>query len=122
MLAKTLLANAIFSLITGLMFYIFQDELMLHIPAPNWFWMALSGGLILFAVQLFIMAKKPSLAIKFTMLVVLLDIAWVLISSIGWLYFFESIDATGGALIVAANIIVGSLAALQFKAYRLSKL
>jgi hypothetical protein len=118
MLKTTLTANAVFSAISGSSILLYQNWLMMQIPAPVWFWLTIGTGLILFSAQLFLIASMPELAKKLTLLVVYSDIGWVILSLLGWVLFLPLISFVGSVLILAVNIAVGTLAILQFRAFQ----
>jgi hypothetical protein len=118
MLNYALSANALFSLCSGISMLVWRDELTLHFPGPGWVWILLGVGLISFCAQLLLMVKYPTLARKLTPEVIVADIGWVLISLAIWLFLQESISSVGTTLIMLINVIVATLAWLQFQGYR----
>ncbi len=117
MLKKALMANAIFSLTSGIGILVVTSWLGQHIPLPAWAWIVLGIGLILFALQLVMMVLIPILAHKLTQLVVVSDIAWVVLTSLGALLFAAQITAMGFTLILVVNLVVGTLAVAQHRGY-----
>jgi hypothetical protein len=77
----------------------------------------LGVGLILFALQLVMMVLKPKLAVLLTQQVVVSDIAWVVLTSLGALLFSDQLTAMGFMLILVVNLIVGTLAVVQHRGY-----
>jgi hypothetical protein len=117
MLKKALMVNAIFSLSSGICMLLGTAWLSQHIPLPAWAWMVGGIGLILFALQLVMMVIKPILAQQLTQLVVVSDIAWVVLTSLSALLFAAQITAMGFTLILAVNLVVGTLAVAQHRGY-----
>ena len=114
MLKLVLSANALFSCSTGIAMIACRSALSSHFPAPDWLWAELGVGLLMFATGLLMMVVRPALTGRFTVYVVLSDIAWVLFSVLALVVFKASISNFGEALIIAVNTIVGSLAWLQY--------
>lgn len=87
-------------------------------PGPDWIWIAIGVGLILFCAQLLLMVRSPLLARKLTPEVIAADIGWVL-ASLAILFFLqESISPTSTILAMLVNLVVANLAWLQFQGYR----
>ena len=117
MLLKALMTNAVFSLTSGIGMLAGTSWLAQQIPLPAWLWIVLGIGLILFSLQLVMMVLMPILAHKLALVVVVSDIAWVGLTSLGALLFATEITAMGVTLILMANLIVGALAMAQYRGY-----
>lgn len=118
MLKRYLTANAAFSAVSGLVLITAGDWLGRHIPAPGWVWPALGAGLLLFAVQLVAMTRNPALASRLAPQVVLMDAAWVVLTTIVLVWRWPTLTAFGAGLIIDVNIVVAALAWLQWGAHR----
>jgi len=118
MLNRAFMANAVFSSVCGIIIFVLRDWFALQIPGPDWLFLAISIGLVVFAVQLLLMVKFKSLAEKLVLQVVFSDIGWVVFSTLGLIIFIESFSHTGIWMVVLINLIVTLLAWLQFSAYK----
>lgn len=118
MLKQSLTANALFSGGSGVGILLVQNWLGGHIPGPDWMWWVLGIGLLAFAAQLALMSVKPGLAQKLAMQVVVSDVAWVVLTLGALLLFFEEVSRTGAQLIVTINVVVATLAVLQYRGLR----
>lgn len=115
MLKQTLTANAVFSTASGLMLIVARDALAAEITAPPWFFVAIGVGLLAFAAQLALMVAKPERARRLAMQVVLSDVGWVVATSAALVAFYTRVSALGVALIVVINVVVATLALLQYR-------
>ncbi len=115
MLKQTLTANAVFSTASGLMLIVARDALAAEITAPPWFFVAIGVSLLAFAAQLALMVAKPELARRLAMQVVLSDVGWVVATSAALVAFYTRVSALGVALIVVINVVVATLALLQYR-------
>ncbi len=115
---STLLANALFSLISALLMVLEGAWLSVHIPLPSWLWLALGAGLGLFALQLLAMAINPKLMALLIKQVIVSDIIWVVAAGLAAGLFVSELSTTGIVLVLAVNIMVASLAYLQFSAWK----
>ncbi len=111
-------ANALFSALGGLVLWVMRDWVSEQILAPDWLFITISIGLIAFAVQLALMVKFDDLANKLIMSVVYSDIAWVLLTSLALVVLFDSFSLVGIWIVIGINMIVSSLAWLQFQNHR----
>ena len=118
MLKNAIAANAIFSGVSGLILWIMRDWISEQISAPNWLFVAISIGLMAFAIQLILMVKFDTLANTLIMSVVYSDIGWVLLTTMALVFFFDSFSLIGLWMAIGINLIVSSLAWLQFQGYR----
>ena len=118
MLKKAIAANALFSGMSGLILWIMRDWISEQISAPDWLFVAISIGLMAFAIQLVLMVKFDTLANTLIMSVVYSDIGWVLLTTMALVFFFDSFSLIGLWMAIGINLIVSSLAWLQFQGYR----
>ena len=118
MLNKAIAANALFSGMSGLILWIMRDWISEQISAPDWLFVAISIGLMAFAIQLVLMVKFDTLANTLIMSVVYSDIGWVLLTTMALVFFFDSFSLIGLWMAIGINLIVSSLAWLQFQGYR----
>lgn len=114
-LKQMLTANAVFSTASGLMLIVARDALAAEITAPPWFFVAIGVSLLAFAAQLALMVAKPELARRLAMQVVLSDVGWVVATSAALVAFYTRVSALGVALIVVINVVVATLALLQYR-------
>lgn len=114
-LKQMLTANAVFSTASGLMLIVARDALAAEITAPPWLFVAIGVGLLAFAAQLALMVAKPELARRLAMQVVLSDVGWVVATSAALVAFYTRVSALGVALIVVINVVVATLALLQYR-------
>lgn len=117
-LNKALLANALFSLITGVCALTFQSDLSSSIPIPSWMWLVVGLGLIGFSLQLVLMVKIQWLAKKLIISVIWADAGWVAITSILSIIYQSQITQPGLLLIGFTSLVVGCLAIAQYSGYR----
>lgn len=115
MLKHALSANAAFSASSGLALIFLRDALAAEIPAAPWFFVAVGVGLLAFAAQLALMASKPELALRLAMQVIVSDAAWVLATSAALVAFYARVTTFGVVLIVIVNVVVATLALLQYR-------
>lgn len=120
MLKTAIAANATFSGVSGLTLWVMRDWISRHISAPDWLFVAISLGLMVFALQLVLMIKFNTLANKLIMSVVYSDISWVLLTTMALVALFDSFSLVGIWMVIGINLIVSSLAWLQFQGYRKS--
>ena len=118
MLKKAIAANALFSGMSGLILWIMRDWISEQISAPDWLFVAISIGLMAFAIQLVLMVKFDTLANTLIMSVVYSDIGWVLLTTMALVFFFDSFSLIGLWMAIGINLIVSSLVWLQFQGYR----
>ena len=114
MLVKSLIANAIFSTSSAAVIFTYAAWLNEHIQMPYWIYLGIGIGLLLFAVQLILMAKLQSLREKLIDSVIVSDAAWVLITGGLAFGFSENISESGAVIIVSVNIIISLLAWFQY--------
>ncbi len=114
-LKQMLTANAVFSTASGLMLIVARDALAAEITAPPWLFVAIGVGLLAFAAQLAVMVAKPELARRLAMQVVLSDAGWVVATSAALVAFYTRVSALGVALIIVINVVVATLALLQYR-------
>ncbi len=112
-----LAANAVFSGGSALLIALYSPWLGAHIPMPEGLWVIASVGLGLFSVQLLAMVMNERLAQLLIKSVILADAMWLVLVSIALLVFQDSLSGTGIRVVVWVNIVVGSLAWWQFKAW-----
>jgi hypothetical protein len=114
-LQSALVFNGFFSGISAVIIMFTYMNLTSHIQLPPFIWIGIAVGLGLFSIQLFFMAKIPSLAKKLALSVVISDVLWVL-GSLLIAYIFESqVSVIGFIIIVVINTLVGTLAWLQYR-------
>ena len=118
MLKQVLVANATFSAGAALAMLIAPHWLEPHVPLPRPAWLGLGIGLLLFALQLALMAARPALARKLTPQAIAADWAWVGLTTIAMFAGWRDLSATGVALVLAVNAIVAAFAILQQRGYR----
>ena len=119
MLKYALGANALFSASSGFLMLFAHGYFSSHIPLPAWAWMLIGVGLLIFAVDLAVLAYKPSWAGRLTPMVVLSDVAWVALTSVATLWFIDVLSIYGVLMILAVNFVVGSLAYFQSRGHKL---
>jgi len=132
-LHQALLSNAIFSGISAVFIFLGHERLALEIPLSSLYWMIIAAGLGLFSGQLLLMAMalinqqfspkapKAKLVVKLTPSVIVNDVIWLVGSFTLAGIFANQISTLGLVIIMAVNICVGSLVAVQvkgLKAYR----
>jgi len=117
MLQKALTMNAIFSLTSGLIILLTRKWLATQIPMFDWLWIFVGVNLLGFAAVLFLLRNNLSWAKKWTGFVVIADIAWVLITLGAYFIYRDNVTALGMGLVFGVNIVVGSLAYLQYKGW-----
>lgn len=121
MLIKSLIANAIFSGSSALIILVFGSWFNHHVQMPQWIYLGIGIGLLIFAIQLGLMVKLDKLREKLINSVIVSDIAWVLITGGMLLGYSESVSNVGVFIILAVNVIVSILAWLQYLGRRESK-
>lgn len=125
-LHQALLSNALFSGTSALLIALCYEDLILEIPLPEVYWMAISVALALFSGQLVMMAAvlikqsswaqtQQGLVLKLTPSVVIADIIWVVGSCSLLLMFADLMSVFGWVIITVVNVFVGSLALLQYR-------
>ena len=120
MLNKALIANAVFSFLSGLLMLLTQQSLQQQVPLPGWLWSLIGVGLIGFSVQLLLMAKNIEWAQKLTASVVVSDLLWVLATTIAVMLFGADISASVIVAVMMVNLLVALLAWFQYLGYRQS--
>lgn len=118
MLKQSLVSNALFSGLSGLLILTFKEWVSAQFPGPTWLWLIVGMGLLIFAAQLIAMVLIPKLAKMLTPQVVIADIGWVVLTFVGLAIFFTSITETGVLLVIGINAVVGTLALMQHLGYR----
>ena len=98
MLNQALTTNALFSAGSALFILQFQENLQRFLPAPEWLWLLLAAGLLIFSADLVLLARKPSLARRFTPLVVAADGLWIAVTLAACVVFRDAITSSGWAL------------------------
>lgn len=120
-LQKSILVNAIFSLLSGVLFILAQDFLIAHIPLNSQIWTLLGVGLVLFSVQLVLMIRSQYWANKLILSVIFSDIGWIILTFTTAIYYQTLISNLGLSLILFVNILVSALAWFQFSGYLRNK-
>lgn len=115
---RVLLSNAVFSLVSGLLIWVNQEWVRLHIPGPEWLFFLISLGLIAFSVQLVVMTRSGFLAEKLIVTVIASDVAWVLLSGMAVIIRSSDFSANGIFMVILVNLVVGLFAWLQFAEYK----
>jgi hypothetical protein len=117
MLKKALLGNAVFSFLSAAVMFLFSDWLSAQLLLSQADWFSLGSALGVFSFLLLLLAANQGLAQKLTMSVVAGDVLWVLITSVLFVTYLKELSEVGLLLIAAVNLIVGSLAFLQYKGH-----
>jgi hypothetical protein len=120
MLRKTLLSNAIFSFLSGLLMVVLNNWLssFIGVPYPI-ILIAIGSGLIIFSLWLFSLALKQDIQIMIIGSVVIMDLIWVVGSVI--LVIAQLLTSQGNSLCLALASVVFILALLQIIGIRKSK-
>ena len=118
MLKIALMSNVIFSFTSAMLMLLLGSLLGSYIPLPSWLWTVLGLGLLVFALDLSVLAVMPKWAMTFTPWVVAADIAWVLLTLVALLIFWAELSSTGVAMITAVNVVVAVLAWAQYAAHK----
>ena len=119
LLGGALRANASFSVLSGL-------ALVCAAPAlaswtglgPVWLLRAIGAGLLLFAVDLFLLARRAAAHPGRVRLVIAMDLAWVAGSAVLLLVGAESLTRAGFWLVFGVAEVVAAFALLQFLGLR----
>ncbi len=114
LLRAALLANAAFSGVTGLLLVI-QPGMVIDLlgVGSEWILRLLGLGLALFAVELVFQASRAHMASWRALLASAADLAWVLASILGVLFFGSLLSAAGLITVLVVAGIVLALAIAQ---------
>jgi len=118
MLSKSLIINALFSLVSGLIILSQKASLAVHLPMPDWIWLVIGIGLIGFALELITLAINKGWARRFIGLVIISDISWVVVTSFCLLLFISEISNQGIVIVSLVNVVVAGLVWFQYKGYQ----
>lgn len=113
MLRLALGANVAFSLCCGSLALLYIKQLQNHIPLPTVLLGLAASGLIGFAVLLTWVRSDQNRSLNMTLSIILVDISWVVASSILATIFHHHLSSAGLALVVFTNLCVASLALAQ---------
>ncbi|MBV1911806.1 MAG: hypothetical protein KUG78_21110 [Kangiellaceae bacterium] len=115
----TLLLNAAFSILCGVLFIIFPEEIseQLFVNIETWsneliFWIGV--GLVLFSLDVFIVATNAYLQKKQVMRIILADIGWVVVSILVYIFDRHYFTSTGIYLLDGVALIVTLFAISQY--------
>jgi hypothetical protein len=114
-LSSVLYANAIFCSGSALSILLLPGLIASSlIDLPSVAFMVLGIGLLLFALDVFLTARKanPSQAKLFYILIA--DVSWVLLTPIVMVLFADRITGWGNIILVDIAVIVGALAAFEW--------
>lgn len=117
-LSNILAANGVFSAGAGSIMLLMNKELAAHIPLPESAWLVIAVGLMGFAAQLWLMGLSPRLLLKLTPIVIIGDLAWVVMTSVSMLMYWNHLSDIGVLGVVLVNCVVGAFAYFQLMAYR----
>lgn|SRR5215813_3497596 len=116
MLRKALMGNALFSTVSGLIILFGQSWVLGILGLSNIKLYVLGVALIVFAATLVINARKQRLKISDAWIAVLMDLAWVISSSV--LIFTVPFSVAGKWVVGAVAELVLLFAVLQFVGLR----
>lgn len=114
MLKQSLIANAGFSAISGLLMLFQATWLETQIPLPTIYWTILGFSLVSFAASLLIISSNRKWQLQFAKFIVGGDMLWVVAVSILMFTFSSQITTLGTILIIIVNAFVASFAVLQY--------
>lgn len=115
-LRNILKANALFSLVSGLVLILFPEDTAIKMNLTNNLPLVIIGlGLILFAAIILFISYKKSLNYQFVKSIILQDLLWVLGSIILLIVMPFGISVWGNILISLIAVIVFCFAFLQYK-------
>ena len=121
-LQTTLYANAGFSLLSGLLLLTFAEPISAYlIQLPAVVFVVTGVGLLLFAADVFLVARKLPNSMKRASLILWADIIWVVATPLVIVLLGEKVTTTGNWLLVDIAIVVGVLAILEFTGIRLER-
>lgn len=115
-LKNTLKANALFSLISGLILILFSEEIAILMNLTSNLPLTIIGlGLILFVLFILFVSYKKVLNYKLVKGIILQDLLWVFGSIVLLLLMPFGISLLGNILISVIAFIVSCFAFLQYK-------
>lgn len=116
---KAILANAIFSGISGLAFSLFSSQLAEWMGlSPSWILLILGIGLIGFAGLLVSLTRKASITYQDAFSIIGSDISWVLGSVVLLIGFPNFLSASGNWFVAGVALVVSGFTYLQYHATR----
>ncbi|MCG8671312.1 MAG: hypothetical protein MI867_18040 [Pseudomonadales bacterium] len=113
-LKNVLLSNAMFSVFCGILLIIAAEQIAnLMGGHPEWIYLALGVGLILFAADVAFVATRKTINPLFAKMILWADIGWV-VASIALLAFAHSLFSMSGLMaILAIAAVVGLFGVLE---------
>jgi len=115
LLRSTLLANAAFSLVCGVLLVALASPLKAVFGLPaGWPLLLIGFGLLPFAVLVGITARQPTPKRSYVLGFAVADVAWVLASVLVLVLAWEMISPLGRSLIAGVALVVAGFAHLQF--------
>lgn len=116
-LRHLLRANALFSITTGLLLLLLARHIATRLGFPHpWVLTIIGIGLALFAVDLFLLSRRPRIPRARSLAIVASDGAWVVGSSLLLALWPTLFNVAGRCAIAAIAVVVGTFAFLQFHA------
>lgn len=110
-LTRVLMANAGFSLVTGVILVGGAIPLSRWLEIPTWLTVAVGGGLLPFSLAVSMVARRPSrLTVR---LVIAADLVWVAGAAIVILGFPQSMSTAGLWVLGLVTVVVAGFAVLQ---------
>lgn len=114
-LKSTLMFNAAFSALTGVACLAFGDGVAgLLGTVPPVAIHVLGGLLIVFAIEVFWVARRLPSSYGFAMAIFMADVAWIALTPVVIAVFASYLSTTGVWLLVDVAVIVGVLAWLEY--------
>jgi hypothetical protein len=116
-ITTVLFANAAFCFFSALLIALFPGVLAdLVIDLPLIALRILGLGLLLFAADVFLAARRESLSRGKVLYIFAADISWVVLTPVVLIVMQERITGLGNALLVAVALVVASFAAFEWLA------
>jgi len=112
-IVKSLLANAIFSIVSSSIILLNVSWLSTHIPLNEGLWALIGIGLFVFALQLTFLAFNQVWAQRLIKHVIRSDFAWIIITLLSAVYFNAALTTQAWLIIMSVNLIVLVLALWQ---------
>jgi ribosome-associated toxin RatA of RatAB toxin-antitoxin module len=113
-LTRALLANALFSVTSGLTFLLRSDAIAELIGlGPSWLYATIGGGLIGFALCVTLVALRKPINAFLAMLISLADLLWVIGTALLFVLAYAQMRPLGAAVLAAIAAVVLLFAILQ---------
>lgn len=112
-IVKSLLANAIFSIVSSSIILLNVSGLSAHIPLSEDLWILMGAGLFVFSLQLTFLAFNQTWAQKLIKHVIRSDFAWIIMTLLSAVYFNAVLTTQAWLIIMSVNLIVLMLALWQ---------